>query len=114
MRGINEITDRKWYSYLDQDKSEIEKFSIKYKDQKLIVAQGVTDALTERKDSIHYLKIDPNHFETTRNMNDIKSFKYDLYGDLKSFSKLKIPSQIPRYHEGRTDFVAPIDWQINH
>ncbi|MEM9389081.1 MAG: hypothetical protein AAGA02_01335, partial [Bacteroidota bacterium] len=113
MRGFSLAKERKWYSYLDQNPSGREKFAINYRNEKLILTRSTSDQQTMSNTSIQYFKMDSNHFESLVNDHSYQEDKRNLYADVQKFSELKVSSQIPRYHQGKADFIAPIDWRID-
>lgn len=114
MQGKEKPSDRKWFSYLDQDDKKIEHLAVNTNQWKLIWRRNAPDNKIN-SEKVELFGIDEDPSETTNLAEREPEVVSSLKREIDKFYRLKAIDQIPRYSE-KSVLSGPVipNWQPFH
>ena len=112
IRGNHTLPDRAWLTYLDQNDDARERFALNHDNYKLVVQRDAADASENRPALIELFNISDDPTESTNLADTDGPTLTELNSALENLMKLKSPSQVSRFREGRDGFTPPKNWSV--
>lgn len=101
LKGNDTISERDWYTYMDQSGAMRQKLAVHSGDWKAIIKKDASDALENREAIEELYNLSSSHIES----ENIKNSQLKIYSELSSkldgFLKLIREDQVPRYGDER-------------
>ncbi|GAB5559312.1 MAG: hypothetical protein SynsKO_09590 [Synoicihabitans sp.] len=110
IRGHDNLPDRAWLTYLDQNNDKRERLALNHDDFKLVIHRDATDAPENRPALIELFKISADPTESNNLAKTDPATRAELTTALDNLMKLKSDQQVSRFVEGREGFTAPKNW----
>lgn len=124
LRGKAKLTDRTWFTYLDQNDERIEQLAANTRDWKLVFRRPAPDAeATESSLELYEIGNDPyekldiskrDPKSVKKRAQAIAGAKAKLTAEIETFQSLKSENQIDRFRRGASNTPAIPDWTPTH
>jgi arylsulfatase A-like enzyme len=124
LRGKAKLTDRTWFTYLDQNDERIEQLAANTKDWKLVFRRPAPDSeATESSLELYEIGNDPyekldiskrDPKSVKKSAQAIAGAKAKLTAEIETFQSLKSENQIDRFRRGASNTPAIPDWTPTH
>ena len=112
LRGLAQLPERAWLTYMDQNDDFRERLALNHDDYKLVVHRDAPDATTSHPPLIELFDLINDPAESENLAPTEPDTLSELTTALDNLMTLKSSIQVDRFKLGSDDFIAPPQWQI--